>query len=168
MFPRVIEWISQANHRTLISGGLFLAAVIVGAVAYWRASIPASVQFSHSPVPPWADQREAAWSRWWGGDPAERETLITRRVEVCPNAPFLLPAEGYIGLLYGDPRGPYAEDHRHQGIDIFSPSGAGITPVYAMDDHVASLRGHYAALMDRATHPEFTTSSTRDALSVQP
>jgi hypothetical protein len=45
---------------------------------------------------------------------------------------------------------------------------AGIPPVYAMDDHVASLRGHYGALMDRATHPEFTTSLERDALPVQP
>jgi len=30
--------------------------------------------------------------------------------------------------------------------------------VYAMDDHVASLKAHYAALAERARHPEFRTS----------
>ena len=142
-----MDWFSQVNHRVLISAGLFLVAMLIGVVAYWRASTPASMAFNHSPAPPWVAQREEAWGRWWGGDEAEREKLVTRRVEVCPNAPFLLPAEGYIGLLYGDPRGPYAEDHRHQGVDIFSPSGAGITQVYAAYDGYITREANWTSAL---------------------
>jgi murein DD-endopeptidase MepM/ murein hydrolase activator NlpD len=54
--------------------------------------------------------------------------------EACPGAPFILPSDGYIGLLYADPRGPYSVVNPHQGIDIFSNSEPGVTPVYAAYD----------------------------------
>lgn len=72
---------------------------------------------------------------WGTGNPATREALVTRQNSVaCPGAPFILPADGYIGLLYDDPNGPYSDTHRHQGIDIFSPGDPGVTPVYAAYD----------------------------------
>lgn len=72
--------------------------------------------------------------RQWASDPQAREDLIIVQRDACPGAPFILPADGWIGLLYGDPRGPYSGSNPHQGIDIFSDSDAGVTPVYAAYD----------------------------------
>jgi len=71
---------------------------------------------------------------WEQGDEEARSELIARQKEACPGAPFILPAEGLIGLLYGDPRGPYSRSRLHQGIDIFSNNGPGETPVFAAFD----------------------------------
>lgn len=49
----------------------------------------------------------------------------------CEGAPFLLPSSGFIGYLWDD---SFHIGHRHQGIDIFSGTEAGITPVYAAYD----------------------------------
>ncbi len=78
--------------------------------------------------------RNQTFVQWWSGTPATREALITVQRDACPGAPFILPADGYIGLLYGDPRGPYSRSRPHQGIDIFSNSDLGVTPVYAAYD----------------------------------
>lgn len=64
-----------------------------------------------------------------GGAPPPELTAVTRAV--CPNAPFVVPADGTIGLLYADPREPYSAENPHQGIDIFSATVPGVTPVYA-------------------------------------
>lgn len=71
---------------------------------------------------------------WAGGDPATRAALITTQRDACPGAPFVLPADGYIGLIYADPNGPYSAAAPHQGIDIFSNTEPGVTPVYAAYD----------------------------------
>lgn len=68
---------------------------------------------------------------WLNGDATARQPLVTVQRTACPGAPFILPADGFIGLLYGDPRGPYSRARPHQGIDIFSNSAPGVTPVYA-------------------------------------
>jgi murein DD-endopeptidase MepM/ murein hydrolase activator NlpD len=80
------------------------------------------------------DPRTVALMNWGRGNSFTRETLVTVQRESCQDAPFILPADGYIGLLYGDPRGPYSTNRPHQGIDIFSDSDPGITPVYAAYD----------------------------------
>lgn len=80
------------------------------------------------------DPQTAAMRTWWRGEKDERQELIVTQRERCPGAPFILPADGFIGLLYGDPRGPYSSDRPHQGIDIFSDSDPGVTPVYAAYD----------------------------------
>lgn len=72
--------------------------------------------------------------QWAQGDPDVRAGLVTVQRERCAGAPFILPADGFIGLLYADPNGPYSPVSPHQGIDIFSNSEAGITPVYAAYD----------------------------------
>jgi len=80
------------------------------------------------------DPRSPDLMRWFSGDAEAQRELITVQRETCPGAPFLLPADGYIGLLYGDPRGPYTAERRHQGIDIFSPADPGVVPVLAAYD----------------------------------
>jgi hypothetical protein len=80
------------------------------------------------------DPRSREFIRWWRGNSQERESLVTIQREACPGAPFILPSDGYIGLLYSDPRGPYSISNPHQGIDIFSDSDPGVTPVYAAYD----------------------------------
>ncbi len=72
--------------------------------------------------------------QWAQGDPTARAELITEQRDACPDAPFILPADGFIGLLYADPRGPYSSSNPHQGIDIFSEGEPGVTPVYAAYD----------------------------------
>ena len=44
-------------------------------------------------------------------------------------APFLLPTSGYVGFLWGD---SFKLGERHQGIDIFGGTEAGVTPVVAV------------------------------------
>lgn len=96
-----------------------------------------------------SDPRNDTFTSWWTSGPDEREVLVTERT-ACSGAPFVLPAEGYIGLLYGDPRGPYAETRRHQGIDIFSPGEPGVTPVYAAyDGYISRLEEWTSALIQR-------------------
>jgi len=123
---RVTEWLAQGNHRVGFAAILFALATLIGVAAFLQAARPSSAGVVDS-----SDARNQAFARWWSGSAKDRQQLVTRRTGVCPDAPFILPAEGYIGLLYGDPRSPYAEDHRHQGIDIFSLADAGQTSVIA-------------------------------------
>lgn len=80
------------------------------------------------------DPRNDTFRLWLQGDSTERQSLVTVQREACAGAPFILPADGFIGLLYGDPRGPYSTSSPHQGIDIFSSGEPGETPVYAAYD----------------------------------
>lgn len=80
----------------------------------------------------WHDPRRQSFLQWANG--AARQELITMQRQACPGAPFILPADGFIGLLYEDPRGPYSGRNPHQGIDIFSNADPGVTPVYAAHD----------------------------------
>ena len=67
-----------------------------------------------------------------GIEPGEALVVVAR--DRCPGAPFILPADGAIGLFYNDPNGPYSAAAPHQGIDIFSNAERGVTPVYAAYD----------------------------------
>ena len=69
----------------------------------------------------------------WFGDRSNRPALITYR-DKCPDAPFILPSDGFIGLLYRDTSGPYSILQRHTGIDIFGDGRPGELPVYAAYD----------------------------------
>lgn len=82
----------------------------------------------------WRNPQNQEIMRWAFGDSAERAELTTVMRETCPNAPFVLPTDGFIGLLFGDPRGPYSRLRRHQGIDIFTDQKPGTQPVYAAYD----------------------------------
>ncbi|MBE2223884.1 MAG: hypothetical protein IAF02_20255 [Anaerolineae bacterium] len=80
------------------------------------------------------DPRSQAFMQWATSSNVDRSSLITVQREACPGAPFILPSDGFIGLLYNDPRGPYSSRNPHQGIDIFSNTEPGLTPVYAAYD----------------------------------
>lgn len=82
------------------------------------------------------DARNQLFLQWLQGNEQARASLITVQRDACPGAPFILPADGFIGLQYGDPRGPYSRSRPHQGIDIFSSDRAtpGLVPVYAAFD----------------------------------
>jgi len=68
----------------------------------------------------------------WFTDPASRPALVTvMNRAACPDAPFILPSDGFIGLLWGDPAAPYSAFNPHSGIDIFGDGAPGTVPVYA-------------------------------------
>jgi murein DD-endopeptidase MepM/ murein hydrolase activator NlpD len=79
--------------------------------------------------------------RWFTDTPA-RPQLTTHRGKSCPGAPFILPSEGLIGLLWNDPAGPYTFLNPHTGIDIFGDGQPGTVPVYA------AYRGYLTRLRD--------------------
>ncbi len=123
-FKRLIQWLAHPHYRPLkITGVLFF--MLLSLYATYRG-----VDY----VLALSEPRNRAFLSWWQGDEETRLELITVQQEACTDAPFILPAEGFIGLLYADPRGPYSSSRPHQGIDIFSPTGVGVTPVYAAYD----------------------------------
>jgi murein DD-endopeptidase MepM/ murein hydrolase activator NlpD len=141
MVGRVIAWIMNRQNRIWIGAGLLGIALLIIGYAFLRTRLFRGAQSSISTD----DPREAAFERWWTGSAEDRQKLVTSRSTICPSAPFLLPASGYIGLYYGDPRGPYSEDHRHQGIDIFSPTAPNETPVYAAYDGYLTREAGWAS-----------------------
>ena len=100
------------------------------------------------------DPRNQAFIQWAtaiaSDDTATRAALTTTQRQACPGAPFILPSDGFIGLFYADPRAPYSDRHPHQGIDIFSQTDPGLTPVYAaIDGHVTREATWKSALIIR-------------------
>lgn len=94
--------------------------------------------------------RSQAFMQWARGDEPIRAELITVQKDACPGAPFILPTEGFIGLLYADPSSPYSSAAPHQGIDIFSNALAGVIPVYAAyDGYVRRESSWRSALIQR-------------------
>jgi hypothetical protein len=68
----------------------------------------------------------------------------------CEGAPFIVPTDGWIGVLYGD---SILSTANHSGLDIFGLEGNGITPVYAAyDGYLTRLPEWTSAVIIR--HPE--------------
>jgi len=61
-------------------------------------------------------------------DPASRPELMMTAGTRCGDAPFIFPTDGLIGFIWDD---SFRPGHRHQGIDIFSGTDVGVTPVIA-------------------------------------
>lgn len=61
-------------------------------------------------------------------DPQDHQDWKAPAKTRCGNAPFIMPATGYIGYLWGD---SFQPGHAHQGLDIFAGTEVGLTPVYA-------------------------------------
>lgn len=94
--------------------------------------------------------RASQFVQWASGDETQRADLVTVQREPCPGAPFVLPSDGFIGLLYADPSGPYSAAAPHQGIDIFSNAAPGVMPVYAASDgYISREAGWRSALIQR-------------------
>lgn len=67
-------------------------------------------------------------------NPEANRHLETGAFTQCPGAPFIIPTEGFIGLLWRDDAGPYTPLRRHTGIDIFGGRPTGEVPIYAVYD----------------------------------
>jgi peptidoglycan LD-endopeptidase LytH len=64
----------------------------------------------------------------WFRDPSSRPELMMTAGSRCGDAPFIFPTDGLIGFIWDD---SFRPGHRHQGIDIFSGTDVGVTPVIA-------------------------------------
>jgi hypothetical protein len=100
----------------------FIVALVLLALGYYLVFTLYSKSQSNSSPP---IQR-------WFRDPTSRAELATvQRGVACPGAPFILPSDGLIGLLWDDPAGPYTVVNPHTGIDIFGDDAPGEVPVHA-------------------------------------
>jgi hypothetical protein len=126
MVQRTLKWVFSPSHRLLKI--LVSLAVVLGLSlgAFYLISL-ASFLFGPS------GQRFALWVT---GNDSDRQSLIVSQRDACPGAPFILPADGFVGLLYASSGGPYTRANPHQGIDIFSAdrNRPGLVPVYAAYD----------------------------------
>jgi hypothetical protein len=75
----------------------------------------------------------------WIRDPTSRPDLMMSAGTRCGDAPFIFPTNGLVGFIWND---SFRPGHRHQGIDIFSGTDVGITPV------VAAYPGYLRRLSD--------------------
>jgi peptidoglycan LD-endopeptidase LytH len=126
MMRQLLTWYRSLNNRLLKTGLLFLPLLFLSFL------LPVDDLFNF--IFNFNDPRNRAFIEWASGEDEARQGLITVQRDVCANAPFILPTDGFIGLLYNDPRGPYSSKNPHQGIDIFSNAEPGVTPVYAAFD----------------------------------
>ncbi|MCS6835743.1 MAG: hypothetical protein NZ750_06980 [Anaerolineae bacterium] len=67
-------------------------------------------------------------------NPNVRPQLSNQALRACPDAPFILPSSGLIGLLWGDTALPYNTLRRHTGIDVFGDGPSGTVPIFAVYD----------------------------------
>jgi murein DD-endopeptidase MepM/ murein hydrolase activator NlpD len=110
---------------------LLLLSFVIGFVAlYFISSRVASQSLSYI--------------QQWFGDSRNRPALINERV-ACPNAPFLLPSTGLIGLLWDDPTIPYNILNPHTGLDIFGDGAPGSIPIYAAYDGFLSRQADWVS-----------------------
>lgn len=105
---------------------LFVIMALVIAAAAYRLLLPRFSNLSSNSLEPIA--------RWFN-DPSSRPSLTTTmNRQPCPGASFILPSDGFIGLLWNDPASPYTVLSTHTGIDIFGDGAPGTVPVYAAAD----------------------------------
>jgi hypothetical protein len=80
----------------------------------------------------------------WFSDVSSRPALTTTMSRVtCPGAPFSLPSDGLIGLLWNDPAAPYSIFNPHTGLDVFGDGASGTVPVYAAYDGLLTRRSDW-------------------------
>jgi murein DD-endopeptidase MepM/ murein hydrolase activator NlpD len=94
--------------------------------------------------------------RQYLANPGDHTGWTIQAGERCGEAPFVLPTDGYIGFFWGD---SFSPGHRHQGIDIFSPDGLGLTPVVAAyDGYLTRLPEWRSAVIIRIPEDPFHPS----------
>lgn len=117
---------SSRYRRWFLAFGLALLIVVVYFLLreYWEAGF-----------------RFARLREYWA-DPEAHSDWSLKAGQRCGDAPFLQPTDGFLAFLYGD---RYRDGRRHQGIDIFGPTGPeglGLTPV------IAAYSGYLSRLPD--------------------
>jgi murein DD-endopeptidase MepM/ murein hydrolase activator NlpD len=102
------------NNRILLA--IIAAGVVIGLGTFiYRAVRPAA-------------GRSVRVMDWLREPSAHPEWAVQAGTRCLPDAPFLLPSDGFIGYLWGD---SFNAGHRHQGLDIFAGTDVGVTPVVA-------------------------------------
>lgn len=134
---RIFDWLVHPNYRAL---KIVVVLLITSFSFYLLFQGFGYVRLLFDP-------RSQAFLQWAGGSTETRTNLITAQREACPGAPFILPADGFIGLLFEDPRGPYTTANPHQGIDIFSNTEPGENPVYAAYDGYVSREENWRSAL---------------------
>ncbi len=137
VITRPIRWLLHPRYR-LLKLAIFLIVTIIGGYLLYRT---ASYLYYRN------DSRNLPIIQWVTGNETARADLITVRREACPGAPFTLPTDGFIGLLYADSRGPYSRFKPHQGIDIFSEGAGGETTVYAAYDGYVTRQSDWVSTL---------------------
>lgn len=105
---------------TLVFLGIVVALVAGGGLLVYRLLRPSV-------------DRLARLRQYWS-DPGRHAEWAVRAGTRCGDAPFVMPTDGLVGFLWGD---SFYPGHRHQGVDIFGPTGPdglGQTPVVAAYD----------------------------------
>lgn len=112
------RWRAARRRRTFV--GLALLLAIGGAVflAAWR------YRYGLAHIGRLALQR---WTL-----PDESQDIPAH---ACPEAPWMLPTSGTLGVLWNDTRvPPYGPGHAHTGLDIFGHGRENTVPVYSVAD----------------------------------
>lgn len=90
--------------------------------------------------------RGRAVSRWMAS-PADYAELMMPAGTRCGRAPFIFPTDGVAGYIWGD---VFTPTHRHQGVDIFTNTTPGVTPIIAVYDGFLTRLSYWkAALIER-------------------
>jgi murein DD-endopeptidase MepM/ murein hydrolase activator NlpD len=102
----------------------------------------------------WRQARASQSLIRWFSQPEDRAGLITRMdLQPCPEALFILPSSGFVGLLWGDTRLPYSVIRQHSGLDIFGDGEVGRVPVLAAyDGYLTRLPDWRSAVIIRHPH----------------
>lgn len=103
--------------RLVVVLGLVVGVTVVGYLAYRYVFYPSS----------------ARWSKYRGyiNDPSDYEEYVMLPGQRCGDAAFAFPTTG---AVFGFWDQSYRPEHRHSGLDIFSGTEPGVTPVYAAYD----------------------------------
>lgn len=97
---------------------LIVLGVLIGTGLYIYATFRATAS------------RGRAVSRWMA-NPTDDAALMIPAGSRCGDAPFIFPTDGVAGFIWGD---SFRPGHKHQGVDIFSGTEVGVTPIIAAYD----------------------------------
>ncbi len=111
---------------------LFIVAIAAGVLIYWKMT-PRGARSNH------------VWE--FLSDPASHADWKLAAGTRCGSAAFIFPTDGMAGFLWDD---SFRIGHRHQGIDIFSGTEVGVTPVVAAyDGYLTRLSDWKASVIQR-------------------
>jgi murein DD-endopeptidase MepM/ murein hydrolase activator NlpD len=80
----------------------------------------------------------------WIRNPSAHQDWAIQALDRCGDAPFIFPTSGLVGYVWDD---SFRPGQRHQGIDIFGGTDAGITPVYAAYDGYLSRQSAWKSTL---------------------
>ena len=96
--------------------------------------------------------RSARWSRYQSylNQPQDFSEYILQPGQRCGDAPFAFPTTGVVFGMWDQ---SYRPGHRHSGLDIFSGTDPGVTPVYAAYDGYLTRQADWVSTII-IRHPE--------------